>query len=262
MSWDSQYIVANQVIVEGGNDGVFVYSGTPALGNLIVSAAAMAGTDPYGNTYPAGLDVQNGGIVEVDLGGGRFVKLSSSAQQGAGILFQPPNEPGHTWTRGIVTGDYDVGTGKPIMQVHSPFDAGSVLAQPRAIWDLRGDDGSNAGTRIDGILDVLNISSANAAAGCAFTLSGNMILGAAGNELKIKEGSNASMGTAILAGGTATVNTTLVTANSRIFLTAQSTGGTPGALRVSARTPGTSFVITSTSATDTSTVAWHIVEPA
>jgi hypothetical protein len=52
-----------------------------------------------------------------------------------------------------------------------------------------------------------------------------------------------------------------VTANSRIFLTCQTPGGTPGFLRVSARTAGTSFTILSSSGTDTSVVAWEIFEP-
>jgi hypothetical protein len=69
-------------------------------------------------------------------------------------------------------------------------------------------------------------------------------------------------GTVTLTAGAATVTTSLVTANSQIFLTAQNTGGTPGTLRVSARTAGTSFTITSSSGTDTSLVAWMIVEPA
>lgn len=76
------------------------------------------------------------------------------------------------------------------------------------------------------------------------------------------EGTNARMGTATLSAGTATVNTNVVTANSRILLTSQVDGGTPGFLRVSARTADTSFTITSSSATDTSTVAWVILEPA
>jgi hypothetical protein len=83
-----------------------------------------------------------------------------------------------------------------------------------------------------------------------------------GRGLEIAEGSNAKMGLATLVAGTVTVSTTAVAANSRIFLTAQSTGGTAGALRISARSAGTSFTITSTSGTDTSTVAWHIVGPA
>lgn len=79
--------------------------------------------------------------------------------------------------------------------------------------------------------------------------------------LLVKEGTNAKMGvTAAMTAGAITVANTSVTATSRIFLTAQTTGGTPGALRVSARTAGTSFTITSTSTTDTSTVAWLIAE--
>jgi hypothetical protein len=68
-------------------------------------------------------------------------------------------------------------------------------------------------------------------------------------------------GTAVLVGGTVVVNTPSVTANSRIILTANVTGGTPGALYVSARSAGASFTITSTSGTDTSTVAWMLFEP-
>lgn len=88
----------------------------------------------------------------------------------------------------------------------------------------------------------------------------SMVFNVAGNGIKIAEGSNAKMGTSTLSGGTVTVSTTAVTANSRIFLTAQTSGAAPGALRVSAITAGTSFVITSTSGTDTSSVAWLIVD--
>jgi hypothetical protein len=95
-------------------------------------------------------------------------------------------------------------------------------------------------------------------------VSADVSIATAGTGLKVAEGSNAKMGTATLAAGTVTVNTTAVTANSRIFLTAQTSGvsGTPGALRISARTAGTSFTILSSSGTDTSVAAWHIVEPA
>jgi hypothetical protein len=68
-------------------------------------------------------------------------------------------------------------------------------------------------------------------------------------------------GTATLTAGTVTVATSAVTSNTRIQLTSQADGGTPGFLRVSARTAGVSFTITSSSATDTSTVAWQMTEP-
>lgn len=72
---------------------------------------------------------------------------------------------------------------------------------------------------------------------------------------------NPRRGTAVLSAGAATVANTSVTANSQILLTSQIDGGTPGFLRVSARTAGTGFTITSSSGTDTSTVAYEINEP-
>jgi hypothetical protein len=90
--------------------------------------------------------------------------------------------------------------------------------------------------------------------------TGNILASTIGKGLQVKTGTNAKIGTATLVGGTVTVANTSITANSRIFLTSNADGGTPGWLRVSAKTNGTSFVITSSSATDTSTVAWQIVE--
>lgn len=93
-------------------------------------------------------------------------------------------------------------------------------------------------------------------------ITGNLQLNTAGNKLLIKEGTNASLGVETLVGGTKTVNTTAVTANSRIFVTIQTVGGTPGVLYIGTRTAGTSFDVISTSGSDTSTFAWWIVEPA
>ena len=96
-----------------------------------------------------------------------------------------------------------------------------------------------------------------------FTVFGtNLTIGTAGGGLRVKEGTNARMGRSTLVAGTVTVATTAVTANSEIFLTCQTPGGTPGFLRVSARVAATSFTILSSSGTDTSVVGWLIVEPA
>lgn len=94
-----------------------------------------------------------------------------------------------------------------------------------------------------------------------FDTSRNFLIQQAGSGLRVKEGSNAKQGTATLVGGTVTVSNTSVTANSRIFLTSQSDGGTPGFVRVSARSAGTNFTITSSSGTDTSVIAYEIFEP-
>ena len=91
-------------------------------------------------------------------------------------------------------------------------------------------------------------------------VAGNLSLTTAGNKLLITTGTNASAGTtAAMTAGTITVTTTAALTGSIILLTAQTTGGTAGALRVSARVNATSFTITSSSALDTSTVGWLII---
>jgi hypothetical protein len=80
--------------------------------------------------------------------------------------------------------------------------------------------------------------------------------------LSLRGGANRSLGTATLVAGTVTVNNTRVTANSRIFLSVTTVGGTQGILSVGTVTAGTSFVINSSNAADTSTVAWMIIESA
>jgi hypothetical protein len=77
----------------------------------------------------------------------------------------------------------------------------------------------------------------------------------------IESGTAARMGLATLVGGTVTVATTAVAANSRIFLSAQTPGGTPGYLSCAVRVASTSFTILSSNVLDTSTVAWNIVKP-
>lgn len=90
--------------------------------------------------------------------------------------------------------------------------------------------------------------------------TGNVLVSTIGKGLQVKTGTNAKVGTAVLVGGTKTVANTSVTANSLILLTSNVDGGTVGFLRVSAKTAATSFVITSSSVLDTSTVVWMIVE--
>ncbi len=92
--------------------------------------------------------------------------------------------------------------------------------------------------------------------------AGSVTIATAGQGVDIAEGANARMGIAILIAGTLTVATTAVTANSRIFLTSQVDGGTPGFLRISGRNAAVDFTITSGDGADTSTVAWLIMEPA
>lgn len=66
-------------------------------------------------------------------------------------------------------------------------------------------------------------------------------------------------GTVVLVAGTATVNTTAVNNKSMIFLTSQ-TAGLSGVLRIAGITPDTSFIIESSNAGDTPTIAWMLVD--
>lgn len=130
-----------------------------------------------------------------------------------------------------------------------------------------GVDPTQTNLKIYGSGNHLYLANTTANSYIGLTSSGNCIVNNAqlqvntvGKGLQVKTGTNSKAGTAVLVAGTVTVANTSVTANSIIMLTSQVNGGTPGFLRVTAKTNGTSFVITSSSGTDTSTVAWFIVE--
>lgn len=98
--------------------------------------------------------------------------------------------------------------------------------------------------------------------GAITATNGNLVLNTAGNKVSIATGANASIGTSeAMTAGSVTISTTAVTASSKIFLTANTPGGTQGELSAPTASivAGTSFVINSSSNTDTSTVNWWIV---
>lgn len=115
----------------------------------------------------------------------------------------------------------------------------------------------------DDLVVVGSVTSASLGTG-AIGATDHVSISVAGKGLAIKEGANAKMGAATMVDGAVVVETTAVTASSRVFLTVQSLGtvAAPKAIAVTARTASTSFTITSADATDTSVVAWMLVEPA
>jgi hypothetical protein len=88
---------------------------------------------------------------------------------------------------------------------------------------------------------------------------GNLSLVTAGNKIKITTGSNASVGTGTLSGGTVTVSTTAVSASSLIFIQYTGSLTNSGQLTISAKSAGTSFTVTSTNASDANTFNWWII---
>lgn len=82
-----------------------------------------------------------------------------------------------------------------------------------------------------------------------------------GYQLCVPNGAPYPCGQATLVAGTVTVTHDLIGPGTRVILSRETLGGTPGHLYVSARNPGTDFTIASTSAADTSEVNWLLIEP-
>lgn len=131
------------------------------------------------------------------------------------------------------------------------------------VWGLN-IDGATGNLRVSHLAGAGSVllGAAVVSSGNLTAQAGNIIAATIGNGLKIAEGSNAKQGIAVLSAGSVVVGNTSITANSRIFIAGNADGGAPGWLRISARSAGTSFTITSSSATDTSSVAWIILDPA
>lgn len=88
MGWSSQVVIAQLVIIEGPDSGLFVYNGTPAAGNLVATVTAGPGTDQFGNTFFGGISTYDpvGNVTEIASGslftfgsGGVFANLIKGA---------------------------------------------------------------------------------------------------------------------------------------------------------------------------------------
>lgn len=79
-----------------------------------------------------------------------------------------------------------------------------------------------------------------------------------GAKIKFTTGTNSSLNSATLIAGTVTINANIITANSIVLITGQNCNSC-GSYYVSSKTAGTGFTITSTNASDTSTVGYLII---
>lgn len=89
--------------------------------------------------------------------------------------------------------------------------------------------------------------------------TGNVLISTLGKGLQVKTGTNSKLGQATLSAGTITIANTSITANSRIFLSRSTVGGTLGQLSYT-KINATSFTINSSSVLETSVIDWHIIE--
>lgn len=235
-------------------------SSLTSVGTLtsLTMSGAITGVTDFTNTGNSILG--NASADTLNAGNGDLIK-DSSGRVGVGVTpsaWTSGNKVIDLNTRGLGLGG---GTDSGSVTVNAYNDTGT--------WKYKGTSALGP-TKIeffDGATTISRAVSGTAAATITwldtviFTSAGKVALQTVGAGLSIKEGSNAKQGTATLVAGASVVSNTSVTASSRIFLTSQADGGTPGFLRVSARTAGTSFTITSSNAADTSTVAYEIFEP-
>lgn len=227
-------------------------SGTPIKGGLLSSSAVNDGT----------------GDLVLSPGSNGNVLITNSAQS-----------LGLQWAPAVVTGTgltYTTATRALALSNLAGDVTGAPQTNTIAASTVTGKaitgfvSGAGAVTAADTILTAFNKINGNVAlkaslatpvfTGDVNSSTGNVLISTLGKGLQVKTGVNSKIGTAVLVAGTVTVANTSVTANSLIFLTSQVNGGTPGFLRITAKTAATSFVITSSNAADTSTVAWNIIE--
>jgi hypothetical protein len=148
----------NDVTIRGGtvvSGTALYYNGSPALGNLILSIAATAGTDQYGNAYQAGITwydangTLNGDGTDLVLtaADGSTVQLTAQGFFGNGLYFTPPTSAGNTWVPGAVTAELSSGPpDSPYLSLYSPYeDTGAAAAQ----IVMTGADSTGSATAID-----------------------------------------------------------------------------------------------------------------
>lgn len=118
------------------------------------------------------------------------------------------------------------------------------------------------GLTVGGVISTTGLNAIQASGDLRAAL-GNVDVQSAGGGLKVAEGANAKQGVVTLVAGASVVANASVTAVSRILLGVQSLGtvAVASGYAVTARTPGVSFTITASIATDTSVIAYEIFEP-
>jgi hypothetical protein len=213
---------------------------SPSVGNINIAGASPLSTTGSGSTVTINLS----GTVPVASGGTGATTLT-------GVLTGNGTSAitAHTVTNhGVLLGGASNAVSSLAVAATGTLLAGSTGADPAFTASPSVTGSITAGTTL------------TATSGAITATNGNLVLGTAGNKISIATGANASAGqSAAMTAGSITISTTAVTASSLIFLTNGLVGGTPGTLSVGTITAGTSFVINSSSGSDTSKVNWIII---
>jgi uncharacterized protein YjbI with pentapeptide repeats len=114
---DATTITGASIVTDGATGQFLIYSGTPAGGNLIGSWSGASGSDSFGNTYPAGLSVQQGVITGIDIDS---VTITNATLQGdilQGSTITNPTINGGTIDEAAIT--FDSGGGSQLVYTSS-----------------------------------------------------------------------------------------------------------------------------------------------
>jgi hypothetical protein len=114
MGWQIVYIpflFAGDTIIN--QSGVFIYDGTPTLGNLKVSIAGTAGVDQYGNVYSDNVTAynianSNGGYAQIAANPTTGIPFLVLLPPGATVLNAPPQVNASTVNSGLADEQYQI----------------------------------------------------------------------------------------------------------------------------------------------------------
>jgi hypothetical protein len=122
---DGETITGATLIADSESGGVFVYSGVPAAGNLIVAISPVDGTDAFGNEYAQGIRVSG------------FM----SGDTVNALTFQPPDASGTAFAPAEIFARAFEGSGEADLVINSPHDANA--GDSSASVFMRGSDGTS-----------------------------------------------------------------------------------------------------------------------
>lgn len=249
---------SNQVTV-GGSSGAAVLGGSSGLAQVTTSSTSSNAIVLLANdnaaSSQAGVDVGNGTSFTQTSGTRNYFKVSAGFAPTSGtavhnsfVLTGTIDQNGGAAT-GITRGVYD---NHNLVNVtdYRAFETSVNNASAKGFYQ------SGANTK-NTLVGATGFGSTTVPTD-KVEVTGNLALLTPGNKLKIATGTDASVGTGTFVAGTATINTTAVTANSLIFIQVATAGGTQGHTSYTT-VPGTSFTVNSTSATETSTFNWFII---
>ena len=124
---NSTEITVTKIIVEGPGEGIFVYLGTPALGNPPIAAISNSTTDPFGNTIlpyifqgsAAGAYVQIAGEAINLQSGTQGDAAGQIVEYAAGSLGLLSGEvgPGDTQAELFLQSEQAAGSGSPLVEI-------------------------------------------------------------------------------------------------------------------------------------------------